>query len=110
MGMFGTAAFMAVVFWVIFPRKFCILDSRVKIVLGSPFSLNIPFNSIKAARVPKGLTFGVNFVTTFSSSHAVEIVRKRWLNVNITPVDRELFLENLDRAMDSWKTYDRGAR
>jgi len=110
MGMFGTAAFMAVVFWVVFPRNFCILDSRVKIVLGSPFSLNIPFNTIEAARIPKGLTFGVNFVTTFSSSHAVEVVRKRRLNVNITPGDRELFLENLDRALNSWRTYDRGTR
>ena len=109
MVMLGPAIFLVLLFWVIIPRRYCILDSKVKIILGGPFSLSIPFNSIKSTGAPKGFAVGVNFVTTFSSGHAVEIVRNKWLNVNITPTNRELFLENLDKALNSWSIYNRGA-
>jgi len=103
--MFGVVILILIIFWLIFPKKYIILDSKVKIVLGGPFSFNIPFNSIKIARIPKGLTTGINFPSSFSGKHAVQIVREKGLSVNITPANRELFLKNLEKAMDDWKKY-----
>ena len=104
-GMFGTAALVVAIYWAVFPRKYCILSSKVKIVLGGPFSFNIPFNTIETARIPKGAAIGINFASSFSSKNAVQIIRRKRLNVNITPSDREVFLENMDKALDSWRSH-----
>lgn len=105
-GLFVTIIFMAVIYWAVMPRKYRILDSKVRIVLGGPFSFNIPFDTIETATSPKGLALGINFVTSFSTKNVVQIVRKRKLNVNITPGDPELFLENLNKALNSWRDYN----
>ncbi|HEX75845.1 MAG TPA: hypothetical protein G4O12_04590 [Dehalococcoidia bacterium] len=109
-GLFVTAVLMAIIYWAIFPRKYCILDSKVKIALGGPLSFSIPFDSIETARIPKGITLGINFVTSFSTKNAVEIARKRRLNVNITPSNRELFLSNLGKALNNWRDYNTRVR
>ncbi len=77
----GTAVFIAVVFWAIMPRKYCITSDKVRLVLGGPFSFSISFDTIKAARVPQGITLGINFVT--SRKNTVEIVRKKGMSINI---------------------------
>lgn len=105
-GMFALTLLMAAIYWAIFPRKYLILDSKIRIVLGGQFSFNIPFNNIEIAREPEGVSLGINFATTFLSKHAVEIIRKKGLNVNITPSDRELFLENLNKALNDWRKYN----
>jgi hypothetical protein len=105
-GMFATTILMAAIYWAIFPRKYLILDSKIRIALGGPFSFNIPFDNLETVRAPKGATFSINFATTFFSQHAVEINRKRGLNVNITPSNRELFLENLNKALAEWSRYN----
>ncbi|MBM3120327.1 MAG: hypothetical protein FJ006_12440 [Chloroflexi bacterium] len=105
-GMFALTLLMAATYWAIFPRKYVVLGSKVKIVLGGQFSFNIPFDNLEIARTPKGVSLGINFATTFLSRHAVEIVRKKGVNVNITPSDRELFLENLNKALNDWRRYN----
>ena len=105
-GMFALTLLMAAIYWAIFPRKYLILDSKIRIALGGQFSFNIPFNNIEIAREPEGVSLGINFATTFLSKHAVEIIRKKGLNVNITPSDRELFLENLNKALNDWGRYN----
>lgn len=102
-GMFVTAVLIAVIYWAVFPRKYCILDSKVKIVLGGPFSINIPLDTIETTRTPKGMALGINFATSLSGKNAIQIVRKGKMNVNITPSDRELFVKNLDTTLDSWR-------
>jgi len=104
--MFAATILMAAIYWAIFPRKYLILDSRIRIVLGGPFSFNIPFDNLETARAPEGVSLGINFATTFLSKHAVEIIRKKGLNVNITPSDRELFLDNLNKALNDWRRYN----
>ncbi len=105
-GMFATAVLMAAIYWAVFPRKYQILDSKIKIVLGGQFSFSIPFDNLEAAGKPEGAILGINFATTFLSRHAVKIVRKKGMNVNITPNDREPFLENLDKALNDWRRYN----
>lgn len=104
--MFATTLLMGIIYWAIFPRKYQILDSKFRIVLGGPFSLNVPFSNLEAARVPEGATFGINFHTCISSDRVVQIIRKKGWNVNITPNDRDLFLENLNKALNDWRRYN----
>jgi hypothetical protein len=102
-GLFATTLLMAAFYWAIFPRKYQVLDSKIKIVLGGQFSFNVPFDNLETAGKPEGVSLGINFATTFLSQHVVEIKRKKGMNVNITPNNRELFLENLNKAVYDWK-------
>ncbi|MFC1905675.1 PH domain-containing protein [Chloroflexota bacterium] len=99
--------FIVAVLWFVIPRQYLIFDDKVKILLGGPFSFNISFNTIKTARIPKGTTFGINFPSSLSSKHAVEILRHRRMSVNITPDNRDLFLQTLEKAMDDWRIYQK---
>jgi hypothetical protein len=103
---FAATILMAAIYWAIFPRKYLILDSKFKIVLGGPFSFNITFDNLKTAREPEGATFGINFATCFSNERTVQIIRKKGWYVNITPSDRALFLENLNKALNEWRKYN----
>ena len=105
-GMFATTVLMGAIYWAVFPRKYIILDSKIKIALGGPFSFSIPFSNLETARKPEGISLGINFATTFLRQHIVEIKTKRGWNVNITPRDRELFLENLNKALNDWRGYN----
>ena len=105
-GMFATTLLMVALYWAILPRKYRILDSKFKIVLGGPFSFNVPFDNLEAAGAPEGATFGINFATCFSSERTVQITRKKGWNVNITPNSRDRFLENLNKALTDWRRYN----
>jgi len=102
-GLFATGLLMGAIYWAVFPRKYQILDTKIRIVLGGQFSFNVPFDTLETAGKPEGVNLGINFATTFLSQHAVEIKRKKGMNVNITPNDRDLFLENLNKAVYDWK-------
>lgn len=102
-GLFATTLLMGAIYWAIFPRKYQILDSKIRIVLGGQFSFNIPFETLETAGKQEGISLGLNFATTFISEHIVEIKRKKGMTVNITPNDRDLFLENLNKAVYDWK-------
>jgi len=104
--MFATTILMAAIYWAIFPRKYQILDSKIRIVLGGPSSFNIPFDNLETAREPEGVSLGINFATCFSGKRTVEIIRKKGLKVNITPNNREPFLENLNKALNDWRRYN----
>jgi len=106
--MLATTILMVAVYWAIFPRKYQIFDSKFRIVLGGPFSLNIPFSNLETARKLKGATFGLNFGTCFSSNRAVQIVRKKGWDVNITPNDSDLFIEHLNKALNDWRRQNPG--
>src|SRR4030042_290340 len=102
-GLFATALLMGAVYWAVLPRKYQILDGKLRIVLGGPFSFNVPFDTLETAGKPEGVNFGLNFATTFITEHVVEIKRKKGMIVNITPSNRDLFLENLNKAVYDWK-------
>lgn len=102
-GIFATGALMGAIYWAVLPRKYQILDSKIRIVLGGQFSFKVPFDTLETAGKPEGVNLGINFATTFLSQHIVEIKRKKGMTVNITPNDRDLFLENLKQAVYDWK-------
>jgi len=101
--MLAATLLMAAIFWAIFPRKYIVLDSKFKIALGGPFSVNVPFDNLETATKPEGLTIGFNFATCFSNNRTVQITRKKGWHVNITPTDRDLFLEQLNKALNEWR-------
>jgi hypothetical protein len=101
-GMFATTLLMGAIYWAIFPRKYQILENRIRIVLGGPFNFDIPFDNIETARKPEGVSLGINFATCFSGKNAVEIIRKRGMRVAITPSDRDMFLDNLNKVLNEW--------
>jgi hypothetical protein len=102
-GLFATAVLMGAIYWAVLPRKYQILDTKIRIVLGGQFSFNVRFDNLETAGKPEGVNLGLNFATTFLSQHVVEIKRKKGMTVNITPNDRDLFLENLNKAVYDWK-------
>ena len=52
--MFGITLFDALLFKAILPRKYQIFEDRVKILLGGPFAINIPFCNIVEAKQASG--------------------------------------------------------
>ncbi|MFC2122146.1 hypothetical protein ACFLRP_00475 [Bacteroidota bacterium] len=102
---FGLAAFYALLLHAVMPRRFLVFQDRLRIVLGRPFGLNIPFSSIKEARsVTNGKMYvywGIKFAT--SAGSVVEIVRHKGLNIIISPNDREMFLEQFNQALQMFK-------
>jgi hypothetical protein len=98
--LFACTAFILLLYWVILPRGFQILEDRIKVVLGGAFSFSIHFSGIKTARKTRGLAFGISFAT---SMNGVELVRERRTNVLLSPGNQDLFLENLNKALSNWR-------
>ena len=99
--MFGIAVFYALLFKLVMPRRYQIYSDKVRIVLGWPLAWNIPFTTIKEVRPASGVSAfaynGVRFAT--SSKGIVEIIRSKGCNSVISPSNKEIFLEQVSRAM-----------
>lgn len=106
--MFGITVFDALLFKAILPRRFQIFEDRLKILLGGPFSINILLSNIaevKPASSRKVFAYwGIRFAT--STSNVVEIVRKKGLNLIISPRNDDMFLEQLNQALQSQSSQD----
>jgi hypothetical protein len=106
--MFGITLFEALLCIAILPRRFQVFQDRLRIVLGGPLALNIPFSSILEARVASGLEafahWGLRFIT--STRNLVEIVRHEGLNVVIAPANRDIFLQQLYKGIKASRNRD----
>jgi hypothetical protein len=100
---FGVVLFEVILFRLILPRRFQILNDKLRIVLGGPFAINIPLSDIADVRSRTGINAfvysGIRFAT--SSSHTIEIIRKKGLNVVISPTKDDMFVEQLNRARNA---------
>jgi hypothetical protein len=85
------------------PRRYQIFHDKLKIVLGFPFAIDIPFSTRKEVKHSSGIRvliyFGVRFVT--STKYVVEVVRNKGLNYVISPKNGEIFFEQLKQAIKS---------
>ena len=106
--MFGVTLFDALLFKAILPRRFQIFEDRLKILLGGPFSINILLSNIaevKSASSREVFAYwGIRFAT--STSNVVEVVRKKGLNLIISPRNDDMFLEQLNQALQSQSSQD----
>ena len=100
-GMFGIAVFYALLFKLVMPQRYQVYSDKVRIVLGWPLAWNIPFTTIKEVRSASGAKAfaynGVRFAT--SSKNVVAIRRSKGCNAVISPSNKEIFLEQVSRAM-----------
>jgi hypothetical protein len=92
---------IGLIFWAVFPRKYQVYEDHLRIALGGPFSVRIGFDSIKTVSVTNSFSLTVNLTTTLARSY-VKIEKKRGFDVAITPRDRDLFVENANRALNQW--------
>ena len=99
--MFGATFLDVLIFHLVFPRRYQVFNTKLRIVLGWPLKWDIKLTTIKEARAAPGISTwiygGVRLAT--SSATAVEIVRKNGLGVIISPSDRQTFLERLNEAV-----------
>jgi hypothetical protein len=93
--------FIGFLFWVIFPRRYQVYEDRLRIALGGPFGIQIGFEQIKAIETTSSNALTLNFTTTVTRTY-VRIVKKRGINIAITPKDRDAFVENATRGMAEW--------
>ncbi len=100
-GMFGIAVFYALLFKLVMPQRYQVYSDKVRIVLGWPLAWNIPFTTIKEVRSASGAKAfaynGVRFAT--SSKNVVAIRRSKGCNAVISLSNKEIFLEQVSRAM-----------
>jgi hypothetical protein len=106
----AVAVIVAAIYWAVFPRKYSIHSAGMKIILGGPFSFNVPFQNVESAIKPEGATIGINFPGSFSSEHAVQIVRIGKMSVNITPQNPEVFMEQFNKTLGNWRASGNRAR
>jgi hypothetical protein len=89
--MIGDAALVGAIFYFVMPRRFQIFEDRIKIVLARPFSISIPFSTIKELHPGSGYLYGgIKFAT--SARNVVEITRHRGMDIIISPANRDMFL------------------
>jgi hypothetical protein len=97
--LWACGAFCLILFIAIMPRKYQILDDRLKIVLGGFFAFNIPFNTIKEVEYPSTKSplwvVGWGFSGSVNRKYYVVIKRGHEMDVMIAPQNAELFVENL---------------
>jgi len=100
LAMFGITLFDALLFKAILPRRYQIFEDRLRILMGGPFAINISFSNIEEAKLASGRKAfayrGLRLAT--STHHVVEIVRKKGLNLVISPRNDDMFLEQLNQA------------
>ena len=101
--MFGVTLFDALLFKAVLPKRFQIFQDRLKIIMGGPFTVNIPFSNIQEVKLGSaGQTFiywGIRLAT--SSQGVVEIVRRHGLSMVISPVNAALFLEQFNQVFNA---------
>ena len=99
----GVTIVLVILFWAILPRQYQILEDRVKVILGGPFSFNIPLNSIIEVEYPTKFSSQMHsdhkFLVCFDSKYYIWIKRGSFFkNVVIAPQNPSLFVENLKRV------------
>jgi len=100
--LFATIAFVLIVYWTVLPRNVYIFQDRVTIKYGV-FSLNFRLENIESAKAAGGLPLGNIWSSITSFKNQIEIIRKKGMNVRISPSRRDLFVENLNRALMEWR-------
>ena len=99
--MFAVSAFDALLFFIIVPRRFEVYEDKFRIQLGGPVAVNITLRNIAEARpghsgdvwVYGGIRFGT------ATTNVVEIIRKKGMNIIITPENPAEFIDRFNQAI-----------
>jgi hypothetical protein len=100
----GSLAFLLVVFWCVLPRRYAVMDDRLRIELGWPFGFSLPYRNLAGIRRDSGgWRITVNWVTTLETARLLCIVPKAGMNIMISPSQRDQFAVRLEKALDAWR-------
>lgn len=100
----ATLVFLLVLFWCVLPRRYLIMDDRLRIDLGWPFGFNLFFRNLSEIRRDSGgWRATVNWVTSLDPSRALRIVPRSGMSIMITPNRRDLFADKLEKALAAWR-------
>ncbi|MFC2014015.1 hypothetical protein ACFLU8_03960 [Chloroflexota bacterium] len=97
---FSGSLFVIFLFYLVLPKKHQVFEDKLKIVLGWPLYVDIALTNISDSQITSGRKafayWGIRFAT--SSKSVVEIIRKRGLNIVISPGNGPLFVDRLREA------------
>ena len=100
----AATALDGLLFYIIIPRQYQIFSDKVKIVLGGPFSINLPFSSINkvhsASNISAYIYWGLRMAP--SAKGVIEIVRQPGIDVVISPRDSDTFVMQLQATLNSF--------
>ena len=101
----GVAIVVCAIYWSVLPRAYVVQSDGLRIVLGWPWGLSLPFGTIdeiRPARFIDALAYwGFRFAPSVRTP--VQVKRNRGLSVVISPVDREEFLAVAQKALDAYR-------
>lgn len=97
----GIVLLVGIIYWLVMPRRFYIMDDKIKLELGLNLSFSISYDRIETVRELHRSSFNINFAT--SNLTPIEIVMKKGMNINFSPENRELFIDKCNDAIVKWK-------
>jgi len=91
------------------PTKYQIFNDKIRIILVFILHLDIPFSNIEnigAATFGDSFGLKLNFTNVAYNDCILRITRKRGVKVYISPWNRNLFVEHLNKAIADWSKYN----
>ena len=89
-------------FYLVLPKKFQVFEDKLRMVLGWPLHIDLSLANISESQITTGRKvfayWGLRFAT--SSKSVVEIIRKKGLNIVISPSNAQLFVDKLNEARE----------
>lgn len=97
----AVVAVIGLAFWLLMPRRFLIMEDRLKFIQWIGMSFSVSFDRIKTARELTKSGFNINLST--SNQTAIELVLNRGMNINFSPENRDEFIKKLNKAVEEWR-------
>lgn len=99
--LFLTAPFILLIYWLVLPTKIYILQDRIRIKYGQ-FYWNVRFDTIETVKTAKGIPPLMSNSSVTSYRNQIEIVRRKRMNIRLSPSQRDQFVEHANRALSDW--------
>jgi hypothetical protein len=100
--LFATGPFILLIYWLVLPTKIYILQGRIRIKYGR-FYWNVRFDTIESLKTAKGIPPVWSNSSVTSYRNQIEIVRKKKMNIRLSPDNRDQFLDHANRALSDWR-------
>ena len=107
-GVLAVSVLTGLLCWSVVPRKYEIRPDMMRVVLGWPFALSVPFSAvaeIRPARWSNTLAHsGLRFATSVKTP--VLVARRRGWDIVISPKNRQEFVDAASHALSGYRQED----
>ena len=100
--LFATGPFILLIYWLVLPTKIYILQDRIRIKYGQ-FYWNVRLDTVESFKPAKGIPPVWSNSSVTSYRNQIEIVRKKKMNIRLSPDNREQFLDHANRTLADWQ-------